>query len=218
MLLKKLAVLFAVVGLAASSGLAAMIPLGSSGWNVSYGDDIDSVTVIEETATTIRIGIEKTISAPSGDEVPRAVIDFMNTSYNPSGVSRIIIDHEIVHNDSGMDWYYYGWELTPAGPVDFNQVDSDWVTPPFPLQTWSLDSVGAHGGSSYIAHGGTFNPSGPAPGIGGLVIDVVAGGPLVWFRFKQLPGTDNFSPEPTTLMLLGAGFGLTVLKRRKTQN
>lgn len=179
----------------------------NSGWSVSWEGAVRGLTVIDvdSNASTLTISITKDFGPDEDDELPVAAINFTQVLDDANTVRRIIIQSETIANHTDTCWTEFRWVLLPPGRVDFNTgLSSGWDVSPFTTKTYLTTS----GYKALVADGGTvpdgtnFTPS------GNLVIDADLSAEDVHFAMKQI-----VVPEPTCLVLLGAGAAMLVRRR-----
>jgi len=196
---------------------ADILPVGTSGWEAALPDNVDAGILVDaENGKFVLIEIIKTFTAPpEGGVFPGISIDFTQVSSDADTVALIVLNDEIITNNTGFDWTDYHWRL--EGPAAFNinaTVSSGFDISPFantdwtPKAGWSANYASAlnvDGGT--MAGGSTYLPGVDA---GVLVIEVDLSEPdAAGFTLTQTP-----TPEPATMVLLAAGLPFLRLRRR----
>jgi len=157
-----------------------------------------------------------TLSAPPQDgQFPPISIDFTQIADDANTVAYIILDDEIITNNTGVDWTDYHWSL--EGPAAFViSASCDFSVNPFTNIDWTsktgwdadhASALNIDGGT--VPNGSTYSPGGTA---GWLVIEVDLTETDSNFTLTQYP-----TPEPATMILMAAGLPL-LLRRRQRQN
>ena len=190
-----------------SDGVTALDLLPSNIIDVDLASDVKTVTI------TIEKDYGPYAHNPILDRIdfPVAILTFNKAGANADSIDKIIILSETVDNHTGVAWDCFSWKLAPGGAAKFNTDESSgWSEAAF--ADWSFETdrhLLASNGS--VANDDTFSPSGGIfPPSGGLVIDILLGDSETGgFTLKQ-----SVSPEPATLILLGAGLPL-LLKRKR---
>jgi len=196
---------------------AEIVPIGSSGWEATLPDNVNvGIFVDLENENYVLIEIIKTFTAPPENGVfPGISIDFTQVSGDADTVAIIVLNDEIITNNTGYDWTDYHWTL--EGPAAFSisategsgfNIDpftnADWT----PKAGWSADFASAlnvDGGT--VAAGSTYLP-GVDTGAMLIQLDLNEPGPAS-FTLTQTP-----TPEPATMVLLAAGLPLLARRRR----
>ena len=233
---------FALVLLLATPTFAGSIVLGNSGWGASWDNSLDLfVNVVVDGENSTQVFIQKSATFVQGlgpgGIFPTIPITFQQLE--PTTVTQIVINDEIITNSTGHDWTDFHFELLDSGDAAFNRTLTDASTPqgfftsPFDNQTWGgqlgpdlytefwVDGFGLGAGGSDAIIPGQFPGNVWFPGDGAfngeLFIDVVpqAQAPLTVFTLKETP---TFIPEPSTAVLIVLGMigwaGVVACRRR----
>jgi len=206
-----IALVVLAAGLAAgNSADASEIDLGG-GWFVSLPAGVtipmDNVTITPE---YIKLDIVKVISQEPNEfgEFTPLHMFFRKTASAPS---KLIIDQELVTNNTGVAWsdfhMYIGF-----GPAGFNQAESTPLsTDPFTQPATFLKPIGWNNLPTQIDFQGGTVPDGgifrPGETQGQIVIDTAPMDTI--FMLKEVPTT----PEPASLLIVACGW-LAARRRR----
>ena len=202
---------------------AGFIDLGNSGWRASWDDQLDPVAQIVLSATGVdptnnRVLIEKTAQftePPVGGVFPS--IDILFEQIAPEAVRYIVIEDEIITNQTGEDWTDFHMEILDNPGVVFDPaltLASNGPAPiGFTINPFSQASFDNGNTLLNIWDGvvlDTFNWF-PGGGIsnGELYIDANPTGSTS-FILRETP-----TPEPGTLAMMALGFGAIRLQCRK---
>ena len=196
---------------------ASIMPLGTSGWEAELPDNVNVGIIVDaENDRLVLIEIIKTFIAPPVDgQFPPISIDFSQVSDDADTVALIVLNDELITNNTGFDWTDYHWLI--EGPAAFKistTVASGFDISPFTNATWTpkagwgadyASALNVDGGT--VAGGSTFLPGINA---GVLVIEAdLSGEGDSSFTLTQHP-----TPEPATMVLLAAGLPLLLRRRR----
>ena len=195
---------------------ASVMPLGSSGWEATISDNVNAGIIVDaENDQLVLIEIVKTFTAPpAGGLFPPISIDFTQVSADADTVALIILNDELITNNTGADWTDYHWSI--EGPAAFkisSTVNSGFDISPFtnatwvPKGGWGVDYASAlNVDGGVVANGSTY-----APGVdaGALFIEVDLSEADSSFTLTQHP-----TPEPATMLLLAAGLPLLIRQSR----
>ncbi len=207
-----------VAGLTGATAFGHTIPLGSSGWEAIIDDSlVGLVDLAVDQVTPDAVYIEKAAEftqGPGPGGFPAISILFRQTS--PDAVGSIVINDEIIQNNTGVDWTDFHFLLVDGGDAVFD-TNSVFDTSPFDNQYFSPDAtefsvdgfgLGPAGTDAIVPDGGVWFPGNGAFN-GELIINVnvAPSAPFTSFTLKEIP-----TPEPTSLVLLVLGSAL--LRRR----
>lgn len=211
-----------------SQAIAAVVPLGTSGWTASWDNSLDpflSIVVDGQTANSVIIEkIAQFLGPPGpGGLIDPYAITFTQTS--PNAVPNIVINEETITNQNGVPWLDFHFDITDSGDATFNVAATLASGGPGPIGfsispfTTAVFGPSASGPNTVldlaggvVPAGATWSPgSGPA-GDGALWITAVphTAAPFTVFTLKERPTI----PEPSTLTLLGLG-ALPLLRRSR---
>ena len=213
-----------VVGLAGLSAHAATVDIGG-GWSASWPDSLNPYVEIvplgvEENADGGYVFIRKEaifIQGPQLGVFPSIPITFQQTQVD--AYEFIVIEEEIIENQTGVPWSDFHMLLEEVGDAAFDPVRTaasggpatlGFDVSPFTSHSFTPINTLLNLEGGEVANGATWTPGAGLDG-GALFIDVVPNSEpdsLTTFTLKETP-----TPEPAavTLMLLG---GAAVLARR----
>jgi len=196
---------------------ADTIDLGNSGWQaVLYDGPNIGVLIDADTEQFLMIEIIKTFAQPPDSGVFAPItVDFNQIAADGATTAIIVLNDEIITNNTGSDWMDYHWSI--EGPAAFNIsmtegtgfdvspfTNMDWT----PKAGWSANHASAlNVDGGIVPDGSTFFPGVDA---GMLVIDVDLTAQDSSFTLTQNP-----TPEPATLLLLAAGLPILARHKRK---
>jgi hypothetical protein len=203
---------------------AAVVPLGTSGWTASWDSSLDpflSVVVDGQNANSVFIQkIVQFVGPPPGGLSPIAVT-FTQTA--PGAVPNIVIEDEVVTNQTGVPWLDFHMDITDSGDAAFNPAltAASGGPPPigFSIAPFTTASFGTSAsgpnttldiGGGVIAPGATWFPGAGPNGDGSLFITTNPHptAPFTVFTLKERPTV----PEPASLSVVALG-ALTLLRR-----
>ena len=210
--------------LLAAGGVASadtIIPLTldgqDSGWDAIVCGNTD-IVVDAVGGDYVLIEIAKVFDTPptGGLFTPNTIL-FRQRLDDASTVASIRIADEIIYNGTGAEWTDYHWQVVGCAAA-FDRIDTDnsnFSTDPFTNQTWGPAQIGwdADHPATLDVDGGVVDDAGlfmPGMASGTLFIDVDLSECNSNFSLMQTP-----TPEPGTMMLLGLGGMLALLRRRR---
>jgi hypothetical protein len=190
--------------------------MGNSGWAVFYDEAVGSVVLDNDLDPLgdgkVILQLSKTFNEPfdpQSGQFPPIFVTFEQVVATQA-VSQIVIDNEVMVNNTGLPWTDFEWIILDKTDAWFDEVASaNFSVDPFGQKQF----IEPDGSQVLMAYGGTVLDSGQTftPGIvGNLVIDMVVAdaAPLTAFTLKQLP-----TPEPVTAFMLALGLGWVVRRR-----
>lgn len=207
--------------------------LGDSGWQVtgaangSVGVTVDREGTDSDGRRFVAIEIFKVFREgpdPQTQAVPATLLNFIQTGSNTAAAQRIYISDESITNMTGVTWRDFHWILGVTDVARFNRdmtnptTNADelgWQIGPFTKASWSANAnlgteeLAVAGGE--VADGSSFFPG---IGKGNLVIDIVGLDRGLVFTLKEIPTIS----EPASLMLIGIGATLVLLKCRSSRS
>jgi hypothetical protein len=187
------------------------------GWKAVWDDLGGLVDVTSNGVLGDAVFIEKSAEfreGPVGGVFPSIVITFTQTESD--AVGSIVIDDEIIRNETGVDWTDFHFEVSGGGNVQFDPVATDASDGPdpigFSIEPFTQAEFAAGNTELDVWDGVVADQSTWFPGDGAtdgqLWIDVTPEGDTS-FDLIETP-----TPEPMTLVLL-AGAGLLGMLRRR---
>lgn len=218
------------LGLVAPSVQAGNITLGTSGWVASWDSSLDSRLGLNvEGETTDSVFVEKFATFTAGDinsdggfVNPMAIV-FQKVS--PSAKPFIIINDEMVVNQTGVDWNGFRFIILPSnGSVVFDAGQTD-IAPPgsgFSIDPFTASAYNANNTQLDVSGGvvGSVAPNNVwTPGVasGQLVINTAATTTnLTAWALKEMPQVGFVIPLPAAAWSgLSGLLGLAVIGSRK---
>jgi hypothetical protein len=209
---------------------AGVVDLGA-GWQASWDDSLNGLVDIpsEVGGGGDTLFIQKWAKFNQGPDpdtglIPPILIEFQQT--DPAAATHIVIDDEIITNNTGVTWTDFHMRLVdPSGGTVFDPVATagshgtgpiGWTIDPFTLAVFTgtqrLDIWG--GAVSHVSPGNIWYPGNGAYN-GQLWINVTPQPDnSASFVLVERPTTTGI-PEPVSLALLGIG-GVALLGRRRS--
>lgn len=220
-MVKKLAVFGAGIALAvAGQAYAGFVDL-DGGWRAIWDDSLDGLVDINslgydpgEDALFIQKSAEFTQPSVNGI-FPSIPIVFQATGMNPA--SHIVIDDEIIFNNTGEDWHDFHIDLLDGGEVAFDPIKTaasggggpiGWTIDPFQDAAFTPNNMRLDIFNGTISDGSFWFPGDGATN-GQLWIDVTNARQGSIFTLKETP-----TPAPGALALLAMA-GLAGRRRRR---
>ena len=218
------------LGLATTSTQAGSITLGTSGWVASWDASLDSRLGLNvEAETTDSIFVEKfatftanDINGDGGFINPMAIV-FQKVS--PSAVPFIVINDEMVVNQTGQDWDGFRFILLPSnGSVVFDAGQTDIAPPgsgfsidPFTASAYNANNTQLDVSGGVVSSVAPNNVWTPGATSGQLVINTAATTTnLTAWALKEMPNAGFVIPLPAAAWSgLSGLLGLAVIGSRK---
>ncbi|MEZ6210162.1 MAG: hypothetical protein R3B46_02805 [Phycisphaerales bacterium] len=204
------ALLLAAVGTAQ----AGVVNIGG-GWQASWDSSLDGlVQIVSDGVAGDAVFIEKSIEFTGGFNA----VPIVFTQIDPNAVSNIVINDEIISNNSGVDWSAFRMQLIDGGDVAFDQASTassggsgpiGFSISPFTTASFTPDSMQLNIGGGTVPNGTQW-----FPGAG------VSDGQL-WMHVNLTPGQnkvftlkESYIPTPGAVALFGVA-GLAAKRRRR---
>jgi hypothetical protein len=205
-----------------ASANAAIVPLGTSGWQAEWPDALDPfLGIVVDGQTTNQLFIQKTAQFTnpfvSGETTP---IDIVFRQVAASTITQIGMISEVLTNQTGSPWVGFRMELLNNASVAFDPAATNASGGPAPIG-WNLDpfTTGVFSGGNQvltigggsIANNDTYFP-GTGPGGGGTLyinVNSAPSAPFSSFTLRERPVV----PEPAGLAVIG-GMALLIQRRR----
>jgi MYXO-CTERM domain-containing protein len=201
-----------LAGLIATSANAGVVALGTSGWQAEWDASLDglvTINFVEQLGGAVFIQKSAQFNqGPVNGIFPSIPIVFRQIAL--SNVTNIVIDDEIILNNTGSAWTDFHIDLLDSGNAVFNPgmtAGSGGGGPigfsisPFTQAAFTPDNMRLDIWGGVVQHGELWFPGDGATD-GQLWIDVVSGGQgnFTVFTLKETP-----TPAPGALALLGLG-------------
>lgn len=227
-------VLFGVLVIAALLGPAsvteaALITLGDSGWGMITTPQSGGLVTVQNFYVfndEVVIELDKNFDTPIKQNglFDRLVVTFEKLSAD--AVSRIVIDDEFIHNRTGTEWLDFHMALILIDP-DAPQAgfDDSYIPDGDQLEDVYYDNETGYNGlpielvfNNTSGGGVPVSPPGenvfqPGAAGGSIVIEIdpeMEVGSI--FGLKEYPSV----PEPATILLLGGGYLMFAVKRKRS--
>jgi len=211
---------------AALTAQAAVVPLGG-GWQAEWDPGLDPfVDIVPNPNNPIgdAVFIQKSAEftqPPVGGIFPSIPIVFRQVDAN--AVHNIVIDDEIITNNTGVDWTDFHLTILNGPDAAFDPVATmnsggpppiGWYIAPFTQAAFTPDNMrlDIRGGTvpASPAPGSVWFPgNGPANGQLWINVNPQPQAPFTVFTLKEQP-----TPEPATLALLAMGAVIGLRRRR----
>jgi len=217
----------AVMLAACTSAQAGFQVLGTSGWTAEWDSGLDPfVDIVVDHQTSNAVFIEKFVqfTQPFGPNGESPTINIVFRQTTPTAVPFVVIEDEVVTNQTGRTWLDFHIELVDSGDAVYRPdltlasggpPPIGWSIAPFTTAVFgngntTLDIAGGPGIPSAPAPGSTWFPGdGPADGELWIQLNVHQTQPFTVWTLKERPTI----PEPATLGLLSLG-GMFLIRRR----
>lgn len=219
-MVKTLAAIGAGAALALSGpALGGFVDL-DGGWRAIWDDSLDGLVDINSLgydATQDALFIQKSAEFTQGSEngiFPSIPIVFQATGMNPA--SHIVIDDEIIFNNTGEDWHDFHIDLLDGGEVAFDPIKTSqsggsgpigWTIDPFQDAAFTADNMRLDIWNGTVSNGSFWFPGDGATN-GQLWIDINDARQGSVFTLKETP-----TPAPGAIALLALA-GLAGRRRR----
>lgn len=198
------------IALLSATPASALTKTLGGGWDVTWDSSLDPyVDVIAYGQVGSSLFIEKSAEFIQGPNplgvFPAIPIVFTQTAANAA--TEILIDDEIILNNTGVDWMDFHFQVVDGGDVSFQYGPSGmFTTAPFVNQALGVTTFDAWGG--IVPDGGAWFPGDGATD-GELQINVNTGDgvttPFVNFTLKEWPTIEGNIPEPASCVLACIG-------------
>lgn len=207
----------------AATASAAQIDIGG-GWRATWDSSLDpfvNITPSGVTSTAVHIIKSATFTQPPVNGIFSSIlIQFTQTS--PNAVPFIVIDHEVITNNTGAPWTDFHMFTLDSGDVHFDPAATlasggpgpiGWDVAPFTTASFANSDTLLDVAGGVIPNGAMWLPGfGPNAGDLWIAATIRPQAPFTTFTLKEIP-----TPEPTTLLLAGLGLAFSGVRRRITQ-
>ncbi len=204
------ALLLAAVGTAQ----AGVVNIGG-GWQASWDSSFDGlVQIVSDGVAGDAVFIEKSIEYTGAFNA----VPIVFTQIDPNAVSNIVINDEIITNNSGVDWSAFRMQLIDGGDVAFDPVATagsggagpiGFSISPFTTASFTPDNMQLNIGGGTVMNGTTWFPgSGASDGQLWMHVNLTPGQNKV-FTLKE-----TYIPTPGAVALFGVA-GLAAKRRRR---
>lgn len=204
------ALLLAAVGTAQ----AGVVNIGG-GWQASWDSSLDGlVQIVSDGVAGDAVFIEKSIEFTGAFNA----VPIVFTQIDPNAVSNIVINDEIISNNSGVDWSAFRMQLIDGGDVAFDQASTassggsgpiGFSISPFTTASFTPDSMQLNIGGGTVPNGTQWFPgSGVSDGQLWMHVNLTPGQNKV-FTLKE-----SYIPTPGAVALFGVA-GLAAKRRRR---
>lgn len=204
------ALLLAAVGTAQ----AGVVNIGG-GWQASWDSSLDGlVQIVSDGVAGDAVFIEKSIEFTGAFNA----VPIVFTQIDPNAVSNIVINDEIISNNSGVDWSAFRMQLIDGGDVAFDQASTassggsgpiGFSISPFTTASFTPDSMQLNIGGGTVPNGTQWFPgSGVSDGQLWMHVNLTPGQNKV-FTLKE-----SYIPTPGAVALFGVA-GLAARRRRR---
>ncbi len=205
-----------------ASAQAGFVNLGSSGWRAEWDSSLDphvNITVVAQDQDAVYIQKEAEFTqGPVNGVFPSIPIVFRQIAF--PAVTNIVIDREVILNNTGFNWSDFHIDLLDGGDAVFNPAATaasggggpiGFSVAPFLDAAFGAGDTRLDIENGVVANGTFWTPgsSDVAPDQLWISVNPHASAPFTIFTMKETP-----TPEPASLVLLALG-GAAVIRRRK---
>lgn len=204
------ALLLAAVGTAQ----AGVVNIGG-GWQASWDPSFDGlVQIVSDGVVGDSVQIEKSIEYTGAFNA----VPIVFTQIDMNAVSNIVINDEIITNNSGVDWNGFRMQLIDGGDVAFDVAATagsggsgpiGFSIAPFTTASFTPDNMQLNIGGGTVVDGSTWFPgSGASDGQLWMNVNLTPG------QFKVFTLKETYIPTPGALALFGIA-GVAAKRRRR---